>query len=238
MKWTGRRAVPTGRGRRMVEKAILSWSGGKDCALALQVLAAEGSHKVAALLTVFLVETDRTVMHGIPRSLVLEQARSLGIPLEAVFLGEKAPNEAYDRAIAEVLERYRRLGFTAVAFGDLYLEDVRRYREERLVASGVVPLFPLWGRDTRTLSERFVAEGWRAVVTCVDTEALDGSFAGRCLDRSFLEDLPPGVDPCGENGEFHTFVFAGPPFREEVAFRRGETFLRDGRFAEVELTSP
>jgi uncharacterized protein (TIGR00290 family) len=222
----------------VAEKAILAWSGGKDCALALRELAQEGRIEAAALLTTFVAETDRVVMHGIPRSLVEDQARSLGLPLEAVFLGEKAGNDAYDRAIAEVLERCRRRGFTAVAFGDLHLEDVRRYRESRLATSGMKPLFPLWGMDTRALAERFVREGWRAIVTCVDTEQLDGSFAGRFLDRSFLADLPPGVDPCGENGEYHTFVCAGPVFREEVAFRPGGRSLRDGRFLDVDLLRP
>jgi len=222
----------------MTKKAILSWSGGKDCALALRELSLGGRFEVAVLLTTFIGETDRVVMHGIPRPLVEDQARSLGLPLEAVFLDVNAGNDAYDRAIAEVLQRYRKRGFTAVAFGDLYLADVRRYRESRLADSGMAPLFPLWGMDTKALAERFVEEGYRAVVTCVDTEALDGSFAGRFLDRAFLEDLPTGVDPCGEKGEFHTFAFAGPVFRTEVAFRTGNLSLRDGRFREMDLLLP
>ncbi|NPU85486.1 MAG: adenine nucleotide alpha hydrolase [Syntrophaceae bacterium] len=222
----------------MTERVLLSWSGGKDCALALRELQQGGRFEAVALLTTFVGETDRVVMHGIPRFLVEAQARSLGLPLEAVSLAEKAGNEAYDRAIAEVLERYRKRGCSTIAFGDLHLEDVRRYREDRLAATGMAPRFPLWGMDTRALAERFVGEGWRAIVTCVDTAALGGAFAGRLLDRDFLSDLPPGVDPCGENGEFHTFVFDGPIFREEVAFRLGRQSLRDGRFMDVDLLHP
>ncbi|PKN35571.1 MAG: ATP-binding protein [Deltaproteobacteria bacterium HGW-Deltaproteobacteria-19] len=222
----------------MPEKVLLSWSGGKDCALALQELLRGCRFEAASLLTTFVGETDRVVMHGIPRFLVEAQARSLGLPLEAVFLEEKAGNDVYDQVITEVLEKYRKRGFPAIAFGDLYLEDVRRYRESRMSASGMTPLFPLWGKDTKALAERFIGEGWRAIVTCVDTAALDGVFAGRFLDRDFLSSLPPGVDPCGENGEFHTFVFDGPIFREAVAFRPGELSLRDGRFQDLDLLRP
>jgi len=222
----------------MREKAIVSWSGGKDCAMALQALTSGSRYEAAAILTTFVRETDRVVMHGIPRFLIEAQARSLGLPLEVILLPEKAPNAAYEEAMAEVLEKYRLRGATAVVFGDLHLEDVRRYRESRLAASGLTPLFPLWGRDTRSLAARFVHDGYRAVVTCVDTDQLDGSFAGRTLDGAFLADLPAGVDPCGENGEFHTFVFAGPGFREAVDFRIGTISLRDGRFLDVDLLLP
>ncbi len=222
----------------MTDRMILSWSGGKDCALALRELALGGRFRTEALLTTFVVETDRVVMHGIPRFLVEDQARLIGLPLEAVFLGEKAGNDSYDRAMEAVLEKYRRQGFSGIAFGDLFLEDVRRYRESRLAGSGMVPVFPLWGKDTKALAERFVEDGWQAVVTCVDTNALDGSFAGRLLDRAFLSDLPPGVDPAGEKGEFHTFVFDGPIFREPVSFRAGSISLRDGRFRDLELLRP
>jgi len=222
----------------MMDRVILSWSGGKDCALALREMVLGGRFETVALLTTFVAETDRVVMHGIPRFLVEDQARLIGLPLEAVFLEEDAGNDSYDRAMAAVLEKYSRRGFSGIAFGDLFLEDVRRYRESRLSGSGMVPLFPLWGKDTKVLAERFVEDGWRAIVTCVDTDALNGSFAGRLLDRTFLSDLPPGVDPAGENGEFHTFVFDGPIFREPVSFRPGSLSLRDGRFRDLELLRP
>lgn len=222
----------------MADKVLLAWSGGKDCALALRELSQEGRFETAALLTTFVNETDRVVMHGVPRFLVEAQARSLGLPLEAVSLGEKAGNDAYDRAISAILGKYRRSGFSGIAFGDLHLEEIRRYRESRLAGSGMVPLFPLWGKDTRALAERFVEDGWRAIVTCVDTEVLDGAFVGRLLDGDFLSSLPQGVDPCGENGEFHTFVFDGPIFRESVAFRQGIPSLRDGRFLDLDLLRP
>lgn len=222
----------------MADKVLLAWSGGKDCALALRELSQEGRFETAALLTTFVNETDRVVMHGVPRFLVEAQARSLGLPLEAVSLGEKAGNDAYDRAISAILGKYRRSGFSGIAFGDLHLEEIRRYRESRLAGSGMVPLFPLWGKDTRALAERFVEDGWRAIVTCVDTEVLDGAFVGRLLDGEFLSSLPQGVDPCGENGEYHTFVFDGPIFRESVAFRQGIPSLRDGRFLDLDLLRP
>ncbi len=219
----------------MSDPAVLCWSGGKDGALALGALRDDGTPPVRALLTTFTEEYDRVSMHGIRRPLVEAQARSVGLPLHAVFISREDGSEAYAEKMRQALWRERRAGVGTVAFGDLLLEDVRAYREARLAEAGMAPLFPLWGADTRRLAHSFLDAGFRAVVTCVDTDALDGSFSGRAYDGSFLEDLPEGVDPCGENGEFHTFVADGPVFAEAVPVVTGARVLRDGRFLFTDL---
>ena len=220
----------------MPEPLILSWSGGKDSALALDALRASGEHAPIVLLTSVTAGYDRISIHGVRRELLRAQVEALGLPLHELTLQPECSNEAYDAALASALEALRaRYGARRVAFGDLFLEDVRRYREERVGALGFEPVFPLWGMDTAALAESFIARGFQARLVCVDTTQLDARFAGRAYDAALLDDLPRTVDPCGENGEFHTFVTAGPGFDTAVAYDVGEVVLRGGRFAYCDL---
>jgi uncharacterized protein (TIGR00290 family) len=209
-----------------VEKVILCWSGGKDSALALHELQQGSNYEVATLLTTITEDYDRVSMHGVRRSLLEEQARHIGLPIERVFITKDASNDDYASRMTAALNRYKRQGVLRVAFGDIFLEEVREYRERNLARVGMRGLFPLWGKDSAELARSFITLGFQAIITCVDTRALDKSFSGRLLDAAFLDDLPSGVDPCGENGEFHSFVFDGPVFREKVAFEIGEQLLR------------
>ncbi len=174
-------------------------------------------------------------MHGVRRVLLERQAESLDIPLETVLISKNTSNEQYDRQMREVLERYLAAGISSVAFGDVFLEDVRKYREENLAKVTMKGIFPIWKRDTIELAREFIALGFEAVITCVDSQALDGAFVGRTFDQQFLSDLPSGVDPCGENGEFHSFVYAGPIFRKSIPLKKGEIVLRDDRFYYCDL---
>jgi uncharacterized protein (TIGR00290 family) len=209
-------------------RAWLSWSSGKDSAWSLQALRRRHDVEVVGLLTSFNQVRDRVAMHAVRRPLVEAQAAAAGLPLHVVTLPEPCPNAAYEAAMERALEEARRQDVEAVAFGDLFLEDVRRYREERLAGTGLRPLFPLWGRPTRELAREMIAAGLRARLTCVDPRALPESFAGRAFDEALLDDLPVGVDACGENGEFHTFAWAGPPFAHAVPVQTGESVHRDG----------
>lgn len=217
----------------MRQKAIVSWSGGKDGMLAL--LEARGDYDIVGLLTTVTEEYDRVSMHGVRTRLLEQQAEALDLPLEKVLIPPTCVNADYEARMGAALARYRAAGVSAVLCGDLFLEDIRRYREEKLFAGGLTGVFPLWGRDTGELARRLLALGFRAVLCCVDTRALTADFAGRLFDEALLADLPPGVDPCGENGEFHTFVFDGPGFRRPVRCTPGERVLRDGRFAYCDL---
>ena len=205
----------------------LSWSGGKDSALALWALRREGREPVA-LLTTVTEGYDRVSMHGVRRTLLALQAEGVGIPLVEVAIPPACGNEVYQRRLDEAFAGPGLAGVDAVAFGDLFLDDVRAYREERLATTGRLGLFPIWGRDTTDLAHEVIAAGFEAILTCVDRRKLDCSFAGRTFDEQLLADLPPGVDPCGENGEFHTFVHAGPVFSRPIACVRGEVVERDG----------
>ncbi len=218
----------------MKTKALLSWSGGKDCAAALRKVLAEGRLDVAALVTTVTAGYERISMHGVRVELLREQARALGIPLEEAVIPQAATNEAYEAALESVLLRYK-VSLSKIVYGDIFLEDVRKYREEHLRRLGFECEFPVWGIDTGELAREFIEAGMQAVVVCVDGEALGGEFAGREYDRDFLSDLPAGVDPCGENGEFHTFVYDGPIFSRGVGFQKGEVVKRDGRFYFREL---
>jgi uncharacterized protein (TIGR00290 family) len=210
-----------------MEDVLVSWSGGKDSCLALYELQQAGRHRAAALLTTVTRDYERVSMHGVRRVLLERQAESLGLPLRQVLISKGATNEEYEREVAKAFSEYRAEGVETVVFGDLFLEDVRAYRERFLARHGMRGLYPVWMRETGEFVRKFIALGFRAVVTCVSGEALDGSFAGRLIDEEFLASLPPGVDPCGENGEFHSFVFDGPSFKEEVNFSVGERVLRD-----------
>ncbi len=220
-------------GRR--QPVVLAFSGGKDSLLALARLSADPDWRVVRLLTTLNESYQRIAMHGVRRSLLEEQARALDLPLDLVFLPADGGNTEYEAALSRRLVEYQAVGIHQVAFGDLFLEDVRRYRETHLAQVGMTGLFPLWGQPTDGLARRFITEGFRAIVVCVDTTQLDPSFAGREFDDRFLDTLPPTVDPCGERGEFHTFVYDGPPFNRPIPFQRGQTVLRDQRFQYCEL---
>jgi uncharacterized protein (TIGR00290 family) len=212
----------------------LSWSGGKDSALALWTLRRQRLEPEALITTV--TETyDRISMHGVRRELLARQAEALGRPLVEVVIPPACVNEIYEARMAEAFAAAPLSGVDAVAFGDLFLEDVRAYREGRLAGAGKRGLFPLWGRETAALAREFLDAGFEAMLVCVDPRALDSAFAGRRYDERLLAELPPGVDPCGENGEFHTFVYAGPIFAEPIACETGEIVARDG-FVFCDLT--
>jgi len=211
---------------------LLAWSGGKDCLLALQCLRADPRWRVAALLTTMNRSYQRVAMHGIRREVLLAQADALGLPLLEVPVDWPGSNEAYEQAQAAALAgaRMRWPGIRHCAFGDLFLQDVRDYRVRQLGRENWRAVFPLWSEDTARLARRFVGEGHRAVLCCVDTQQLDPAFCGRAFDGTLLDGLPAGVDPCGEHGEFHTLSCGGPLFRACLPLRRGESVLRDGRF--------
>ena len=209
-------------------KLLLAWSSGKDSAYALHVLRCQPDVEVAGLLTTLNETHDRVAMHAVRRSLLQAQAEAVGLPLHLVPIPYPCPNENYEAAMGQALALARKRGIEGVAFGDLFLEDVRRYREERMASTGLAPAFPLWGRDTRALAEEMIDVGLRARISCVDPRVLPASFAGREFDRDLLDALPPGVDPCGENGEFHTFAWAGPMFTRPVPVRTGDVVERDG----------
>ncbi|HVX38345.1 MAG TPA: hypothetical protein VHB25_02135 [Gemmatimonadaceae bacterium] len=216
---------------------VLSWSGGKDSALALAALRADPALAVVGLLTSVTEGYDRVSIHGVRRALLHAQAESLRLPLHEIVLQPQCSNEAYDAAVAGALAELRahRPDVRRIAYGDLFLEDVRRYREARIAALGFEACFPLWGLSTDRLARDFVVRGFEARLVCVDTTQLDGSFAGAAFDHDLLDALPTSVDPCGERGEFHTFVSYGPGWAQRVAYDVGETVLRDGRFMYCDL---
>jgi uncharacterized protein (TIGR00290 family) len=206
----------------------LSWSSGKDSAWSLRALRRDARVELMGLFTTVNPAFDRVAMHAVRRPLLEAQARSAGLALHAIDIPYPCPNAEYERIMAAFVARARAEGVEAMAFGDLFLADIRAYRERQLAGSGIAPLFPLWGRDTHALAREMIDGGLAAHVTCIDPGRLARSFAGRRFDRAFLADLPPGVDPCGENGEFHTFASAGPMFRAPLAVRAGDLTERDG----------
>jgi uncharacterized protein (TIGR00290 family) len=208
-------------------KILLSWSSGKDSAWALHRLNDTYPGVVGGLLTTINEAVDRVAMHAVRRSVLTAQARMAGLPLRVVPIPHPCPNEIYEERMAVAVADAVRDGFTHVAFGDLFLEDVRRYREERLAGTGLEPMFPVWGLPTDRLAEEMIDHGLKARLSCIDTRVLDASFAGRAFDRSLLDDLPPHVDPCGENGEFHTCVSAGPMFANALDLETGEVVTRE-----------
>lgn len=214
------------------KSVVLSWSGGKDSALALDALSRDPEVEVVGLLTSVTRSYDRISVHGVRRSMLEAQVERLGLPLFEISLNPNCTNDAYEAAFHAALEGMRSelSNVRHIAFGDLFLEDVRAYRERLLAGSGFEPLFPIWGLDTGSLARRFIADGFAARLVCVDTTQLDGAFAGRLFDEQLLADLPVTTDPCGERGEFHTFVSDGPPFRTPIPYSVGETVLRDDRF--------
>ena len=219
----------------MREKTLFTWSGGKDSALALSELLRGEKYDIVALVTTITADYDRVSMHGVRRVLLEEQAASLGLPLEEVFLSKDTSNEDYGLKMRQVLEKYQDVGVSTVVFGDIFLEDVRKYREDNLLKIGMKALFPLWKKDTKVLAHLFIESGFKAIVTCVDSTVLDKTFVGKTFDTRFLSRLPSSVDPCGENGEFHSFVFDGPIFHTPIRFTKGEIVLRDNRFYYCDL---
>ncbi len=209
---------------------LLSWSSGKDSAWALHRLRDHAEYELVGLVTTVNAEAERVAMHAVRETLLARQAEAVGLPVWRVPIPSPCSNAEYDAAMTQLLTRARAEGVEAMAFGDLFLEDIRAYRETQLEGTGIAPVFPLWGEDTGELAREMVAAGLRAHLTCVDPNQLDPAFAGRVYDGRLLEDLPEAVDPCGERGEFHTFAFAGPMFEREVAVRPGEVVERDGFF--------
>lgn len=209
-------------------KALLSWSSGKDSAWALHVLRQDDAVEIAGLLTVVNRDAERVAMHAVRETLLGLQARATGLPLITVAIPSPCPNDVYEKAMANAMSAARADGVTHVAFGDLFLADVRRYREEKLAPTGIAPLFPLWGADTRQLARTMVDAGLESVVTCVDPRQIDRGFIGRRFDHDFLDDLPADADPCGERGEFHSFAYAGPMFAYPIPIRIGAVVERDG----------
>ena len=219
----------------MKQKVLLSWSGGKDAALALHQLQRSRSYTVSSLLTTITQDYDRVTMHGTRRLLIEQQAGSLGLPVHTILLPKDISEEDYADRMATFLREDLESGISHVAFGDIFLEEVRQYRERNLAGVGMTAALPLWGQDPRKLAQRFIDLGFQAIVNCVDSQALDGSLVGSKFNEQFLSELPPEVDPCGENGEFHTFVYDGPIFRRPIPFRKGEIVVRDDRFYYCDL---
>ena len=205
---------------------LISWSGGKDSAVALHEI--QKTRAVEALLTTITRDFDRISMHGVRRVLLERQAESLRIRLHEIGISKGATNDEYETSMGAAFAGYRARGIEEVVFGDLFLADIRAYRDRLLARHAMTGIYPVWGRDTTAFIREFLARGFRCAVVCVDPKKLDPSFAGRVIDEQFLSDLPRDVDPCGENGEFHTFVFDGPNFREAIAFTFGDVVLRDG----------
>ncbi|WP_164917286.1 diphthine--ammonia ligase [Clostridium sp. JN-9] len=213
----------------MNEKIILSWSGGKDSALALYELMRQGYTDIT-LLTTITDKYERISMHGVRKALLEKQAKSIGCYLEKVYITPESTNEEYEKKMEETMNRYKKLGAAKVAFGDIFLEDIRKYREENLRRAGMEAIFPLWGRDTKEIADTFINLGFKSIITCVDTKVLNGDFSGRLYDKNFLANLPENINSCGENGEFHSFAFDGPIFKERINFSVGKRVLRDERF--------
>jgi uncharacterized protein (TIGR00290 family) len=221
----------------MPRKTLLSWSSGKDSAWALHLLRQNPDFTVAGLFCTVNAAFDRVAMHGVRRELLQRQAEAVGLPVQVLEIPYPCSNNDYAAVMSDFVDQARRDGVECFAFGDLFLEDIRRYREERLAGTGIEPVFPLWGIPADELAQTMVDNGLQARVTCLDPRQLPPSFAGRAFDAEFLRELPPGVDPCGENGEFHTFAHDGPMFHQPVPLTVGETVERDG-FVFTDLRQP
>lgn len=213
----------------MKEPVLLGWSGGKDSALALHEIHKIGRYDIT-LLTTVTEGYKRISMHGVREELLQAQANSLNLPLEKVYIPKECSNEKYDRQMENVLKRYLSSGYKSMIFGDIFLQGIREYREKNLAKVGMKAIFPLWNKNTTELSSTFIQNNFKAIITCVDNTALDESFAGRIYDEFFLDDLPDKADPCGENGEFHSFVFDGPIFNKPIKYTKGEIVLKNNRF--------
>jgi uncharacterized protein (TIGR00290 family) len=217
-------------------KVLLSWSSGKDSAWSLHVLRQQQKFEVVGLMTTVNEVYQRVAMHAVRVELLEAQAAAVDVPLWMIPIPSPCSNSDYESAMGAAITRARREGIDGIAFGDLFLEDIRRYREERLRETGLSPIFPIWGISTQELARKMIGAGLRARLTCVDPKQISASFVGREFDASLLAELPPGIDPCGERGEFHTFAYDGPMFREPVRIQLGESVERDGFvFADLAL---
>jgi uncharacterized protein (TIGR00290 family) len=217
-----------------MKRTLLSWSSGKDSAWALHVLRQQGDHEVVGLLTTFNRVADRVAMHGVRRKLVEAQATAVGVPLWEVDLPSPCSNADYESIMRETCKAAVMAGIECIAFGDLFLTDIRAYREKQLEGSGLQPIFPVWGLPTRELARSMIASGVKAKLACIDCQRLNPGFAGREFNEQLLSDFPAETDPCGENGEFHTFVYAGPMFRNDLTLEVGEVVRRE-QFAFADL---
>jgi len=211
-----------------MQKLILSWSGGKDSAMSLYELRRNKQYEVVGLLTTVTSDYDRISMHGVRRILLEQQAESVGIPLRKILIPKTCTNEIYERLMAEEMEQLKREGIFHVAFGDIFLQDLKDYREQNLANAGMTGVFPIWKRDSRELVESFIYLGFKSIISTCDPRVIGQAFCGRVIDKRFLSELPVSVDPAGENGEFHSFTFNGPIFKQPVSFTVGEKVLRDG----------
>jgi uncharacterized protein (TIGR00290 family) len=221
------------------KKALVSWSSGKDSAWMLHMMRQSGEYELVGMLTTLNAAFDRVAMHSTRRELLEAQAREAGLPLWEVPIPWPCSNQQYEEAMGRACARAVQKGVEVVGFGDLFLEDIRRYREDRMEGTGLAPVFPLWKRDTAELLREMLAAGVRARIVSLDPKKVPASFAGRDLDAALIEELPAGVDPCAENGEFHTFAYAGPMFRKAIPIEGGEVVERDGFvFADVRLAEP
>ncbi len=218
-----------------MRRAVLSWSGGKDSSLCMHEIRQSGQFDIVGLLTTVTGDYDRISMHGVRTDLLLKQSLSLRLPLNEVVIPKQASNEIYEEKMSEALTKLKKQdGVSDVIFGDLFLQDIRKYRERFLDELDMTCVFPIWGKNTKELANYFIDSGFRAIICCVDPKRLGEEYCGREFDRSFLSNIPKTVDPCGENGEFHTFVYDGPIFRERIDVRVGEVVNRDGfSFADV-----
>ena len=219
----------------MSKKVIVAWSGGKDSAFALYEILKTTGFDVINLLTTMMQGEDRINIHSVRRVLLEQQATALGFPLEKTFIPKGASDKEYENALLKMLKRQRDNNVSSVVFGDIFLEDVKKYREQILAKAGVKGIYPLWQRDTKDLARKFINLGFKAIITSIDSNVLTKDFAGREYEKQFLSELPENVDPCGENGEFHSFVYDGPIFHERVFFKKGEIVLRENRFYYCDL---
>jgi len=214
----------------MIEKILFAWSGGKDSAMALYELQKAGGYEISALLTTVTEGYNRISMHGVRESLLEQQAESLGLPLEKVYITKQSSNEEYETKMRDKLTHYGYMGISSVAFGDIFLEDLKKYREDNLLKVNMKGIFPVWKRNSAELAHAFIDVGFKAVIACIDSNILDKAFASRTFDKQFLSELPSNVDPCGENGEFHSFVYDGPIFSRRIPYEKGKVVLRDNRY--------
>jgi uncharacterized protein (TIGR00290 family) len=218
----------------MKKRTLLSWSSGKDSAWTLHVLQQQKDVEVVGLFCTYNEKFERGAMHGVRIELIRQQAEKTGLPLQLIPIPDPCSDAEYKTIMADFIKQVKSRGIDNIAFGDLFLEDIRRYREESLAGTGITPLFPLWGKPTGELSKEMVSKGLRAIITSVDPKSLTADFAGHVYDSTFLEQIPDSIDPCGEKGEFHSFAYDGPMFKSRLNIRVGETVTRDGFvFADV-----
>ncbi|MFX1393112.1 MAG: diphthine--ammonia ligase [Promethearchaeota archaeon] len=218
-----------------MDSAIVSWSGGKDSALALYYLLLEKRYTIKKLITTISTDYDRISMHGVRKELLEKQSQSMGISVYIISLQKDVSNAEYEEIMRKEMNKFKSQQVGNVVFGDIFLEDIRKYRESNLSKIGMNALFPIWGKSTRDLAKKFLKFGFEAIITCVDSTVLDGSFIGQLYNEDFLASIPPNIDPCGENGEFHTFVFNGPIFSYPIQFTKGNVVFREDRFYFIDL---